>query len=171
IRHRFDMKHVIRTIVNSRTYQLSALTNASNQDDDRYFSHTYVKQKRLPAEVLLDAICAATGAPEKFAGYPLGTRAVQLPDGEVINTGGRYAGWDRHPFLKAFGQPARELACECEREGDVSVARVLEMKNGGFLRAKIQAPENRLGKLLASKLPPAKILDELFLATLSRPPL
>lgn len=169
--HQFDMKHMIRTIVLSRTYQLSSHTNETNQNDDKYFSHALVMSKRLSAEVLLDAICAATGAPEKFPGYPLGTRAVQLPDGEVVNTGGRYAGWDRHPFLKAFGQPARELVCECEREGDVSVARVLEMKNGPFVRAKIQAADNRLGKLLARKLPDGEVLNELFLVTLSRMPL
>jgi hypothetical protein len=171
VHRKFDVKHIVRTIANSRTYQLTSDGNETNQQDDKYFSHALVMRKRLSAEVLLDAICATTGAAEKFAGYPLGTRAVQLPDGEVINTGGRYAGWDRHPFLKAFGQPARELACECEREGDVSVARVLEMKNGSFVRTKIQTADNRLGKLLARKLPDADILNELFLATLSRPPL
>lgn len=169
--HKFDMKHMIRTIVLSRTYQLASDTNETNHNDDKYFSHGLVMNKRLSAEVLLDAICAATGSPEKFPGYPLGTRAVQLPDGEVVNTGGRYAGWDRHPFLKAFGQPARELVCECEREGDISVARVLELKNGPFVRAKIQAEDNRLGKLLARKMPDGEVLNELFLATLSRMPL
>lgn len=171
VAQKFDMKHMIRTIVNSRTYQLSSDTNETNQNDEKYFSHALVMSKRLSAEVLLDAICTATSSPEKFPGYPLGTRAVQLPDGEVVNTGGRYAGWDRHPFLKAFGQPARELVCECEREGDVSVARVLEMKNGPFVRAKIQAADNRLGKLLARKLADGEVLNELFLATLSRMPL
>jgi hypothetical protein len=171
VRHQFDMKHLIRTIVNSRTYQLSSCGNETNQQDDKYFSHVLVMRKRLSAEVLLDAICAVTAVPEKFPGYPPGTRAVQLPDGEVINTGGRYAGWDRHPFLKALGQPPRELSCECEREGDITVARVLELKNGPFIRTKIRTPDNRLGKLLARKLPAASILDELFLATLARPPL
>jgi hypothetical protein len=171
VNHKFDVKHIIRTIARSRTYQLSTRGNEFNQQDDKYFSHALVMRKRLSAEVLLDAVCAATAMPEKFTGYPLGTRAVQLPDGEVIYTGGRYAGWDRHPFLKAFGQPARELVCECEREGDVSVARVLEMKNGAFVQGKIKAPDNRLGKLLAGKRPDADILEELFLATLSRPPL
>jgi hypothetical protein len=170
VAHKFDMKHIIRTIVNSRTYQLSTLTNDSNQDDDRYFSRAYVKQKRMSAEVLLDAICASTGVPEKFAGFPLGTRAVQLPDGQVIDTGGTYASWDRHPFLKAFGQPAREVACECEREGDVNLARVLELKNGSLVQQKIQAPDNRIGKLLAKKVSSAEMLNEIFLATLSRPP-
>lgn len=169
--HNFDIKHLIRTIANSRTYQLSSHANKTNQDDDRYFSHALLKQKRLSAEVLLDALCAATAVPEKYTGFPAGTRAVQLPDGAVIFTGGQYASWDRHPFLKAFGQPAREVACECEREGDITVARVLELKNGPTIQKKIQAPDNRLGKLLARKASDQKILNELFLATLSRPPL
>jgi hypothetical protein len=171
VSRKFDVKHIIRTIVSSRTYQLSAHGNESNQQDDRYFSHALVKRKRLSAEVLLDAICEATAVPEKFLGFPPGTRAVQLPDGQVIDTGGRYASWDRHPFLKAFGQPAREAACECEREGDVNLARVLELKNGSFLQKKLQAPDNRIGSLLARKLTDGDVLKDLFLATLSRPPL
>jgi hypothetical protein len=166
----FDIKHILRTIVRSRTYQLSARGNASNQDDDRYFSHALVQRRRLSAEVLLDAVCAATGVPEKFTGFPPGTRAVQLPDGQVIYTGGQYASWDRHPFAKAFGQPSREVACECEREGDLTVARVLELKNGPTIQAKMRAPDNRLGRLLTRKSADADILNELFLATLSRPP-
>lgn len=170
VAHRFDIKHVIRTIANSRTYQLNAQTNQSNHDDDKYFSHALVKRKRLPAEVLLDAICTATGDPEKFTGVPPGTRAIQLPDGQVVYTGGRYASWDRHPFLKAFGQPAREAACECERESDINLARALEMKNGDFVLGKIRKSDNRLGQLLARNTPEAAILNELFLVTLSRLP-
>jgi hypothetical protein len=169
--HKFDVKHIIRTIVASRTYQLSAHVNATNQNDDRYFSHALVKRKRLSAEVLLDAICAATDVPERFTGVPLGTRATQLPDGQMIYTGGRYASWDRHPFLKAFGQPAREAPCECEREGDVNLARVLELKNGAFVQEKLRAADNRIGKLLARNLADKDMIDQLFLATLSRPPL
>src|SRR5262249_8114853 len=104
----FDVKRIVRTIANSRPYQPSSHANAANPGDDKYFSHALVKRKRLTAELLLDALCAATGAPEEFTGMPPGTRAVELPDGQVIYTGGRYASWDRHPFLKSFGQPARE---------------------------------------------------------------
>src|SRR5262249_61107900 len=135
-----------------------------------YFSHGLVKRKRLTAELLLDAICTATGAPEEFTGVPPGTRAVELPDGQVVYTGGQYASWDRHPFLKAFGQPAREAACECERESDVNLARALEMRNGEMLLAKIRAPANRLGRLLAAKIPDADIVTGIFLATPSTPP-
>lgn len=170
VEHKFDMKHLIRTITNSRTYQLSSHVNETNRDDNKYFSHAFVGRKRLPAEVLLDAICTATGAPEKFPNYPAGTRAVQLPDAQVIYTGGEYASWERHAFLRAFGQPNREVACECEREGDISLARVLELKNGPLIQEKIHAPDNRLSKLLTRQLPAAEILNELFLATLSRPP-
>jgi hypothetical protein len=169
--HGFDVKRLIRTIVNSRTYQLSAHGDDSNADDERYFSHALVKRKRLSAEVLLDAICTATGVPEKFTNFPLGTRAVELPDTNVVYTDGEYASWERHPFLQVFGQPAREVVCECERETDVGLARVLELKNGAFVRQKIQTTENRLGRLLAQRLTGSQIVEELFLVTLSRPPL
>jgi hypothetical protein len=168
---KFDVKRIIRTIANSRTYQLSSHANPANPPDEKYFSHALVKRKRLTAELLLDAICTATGAPEEFTGMPSGTRAVELPDGQVVYTGGQYASWDRHPFLKAFGQPAREAACECERESDINLARALEMRNGEMLVAKLRAPDNRLGRLLAAKTPDADIVTELFLATLARPPL
>jgi hypothetical protein len=167
----FDVKHVVRLIANSRTYQLSSHANPANPDDEKYFSHALVRRKRLTAELLLDAICAATGVPETFADMPPGTRAVQLPDGQVIYTGGRYASWDRHPFLKALGQPAREAVCECERESDVNLARALEMKNGEFVLGKLRSPDGRIGRLLAGKTSDAEIVTELFLATLSRPPL
>ena len=99
-----------------------------------------------------------TEVPEKFAGLPLGTRAVQLPDGEV-----------NHPFLKTFGQPARELACECERESDSNLAQALQLINGPTVNDKLRNPNNRIGKLLADKKSETEILDELYLAALSRP--
>jgi hypothetical protein len=155
--HQFDLKHLIRVILNSRTYRLSAQTNDFNKDDNKYFSHAVTRL--LTAEQMLDAICTATDVPEKFAGLPLGTRATQLPDGEV-----------NHVFLKTFGQPARELACECEREGDSNLAQALQLINGPTINDKVRNPNNRLGKLLAQKLPDREILNGLYLATLSRLP-
>src|SRR5207237_147733 len=157
VAHKYDVKYLIRTIMNSRTYQLSAQTNDLNKDDNKYFSHAVTKL--LTAEQLLDALCTVTEVPEKFAGLPMGTRAVQLPDGEV-----------NHPFLKTFGQPARELACECEREGDSNLAQALQLINGPTINDKVRNPNNRLGKLLAKKAPEAEILGSLYMATLSRPP-
>ena len=154
---KFDVKKLVRTIMNSRTYQLSAQPNDFNKDDAKYFSHAVTKL--LTAEQLLDALCDVTAVPEKYAGLPAGTRAIQLPDGEV-----------NHPFLKTFGQPARELACECERESDSNLAQALQLINGPTINEKIRNPNNRLGKLLAAKKSDKEILDELYLATLSRLP-
>lgn len=154
---RFDLKHLIRTIVNSRTYQLSAQASELNKDDTKYFSHAVTKL--YGAEQLLDAICLATGVPEKYAGLPAGTRAVQLPDGEA-----------NHPFLKTFGQPARELACECERESDSNLAQALQLVNGPTINEKLRKADNRLGQVLAKKLPDAEILSELYLTLVTRLP-
>jgi hypothetical protein len=154
---KFDTKHLIRTIMNSRTYQLSAQTNEFNKDDNKYFSHAVTKL--LTAEQLFDALCYVTEVPEKFAGMPLGTRAVQLPDGEV-----------NHPFLKTFGQPARELACECEREGDSNLAQALQLINGPAVNDRLRNANNRIGKLIAAKKSDKEIVGELFLTTLSRMP-
>jgi hypothetical protein len=157
VKNKFDAKHLIRTIMNSRTYQLSAQTNEFNKDDNKYFSHAVTKL--LTAEQLLDAICQVTDVPEKFAGMPPGTRAVQLPDGEV-----------NHPFLKTFGQPARELACECEREGDSNLAQALQLINGPTVNDRLRNATNRIGKLMEAKKTDKEIVGQLFLTTLSRLP-
>jgi hypothetical protein len=155
--HKFDLKYLVKTVMTSRAYQLSAQPNETNKDDTRYFSHAVTKL--LTAEQLLDALCDLTAVPEKFAGLPAGTRAIQLPDGEV-----------NHPFLKTFGQPARELACECERESDGNLAQALQLINGPTVNEKVRNPNNRLGKLLAGKAADADVLTELYYAALSRPP-
>jgi hypothetical protein len=143
---------------NSRTYQLSAATDAFNEDDERFFSHALCKL--LPAEVLLDALSSSTTLPEVFPGTKPGTRAVQLPDGDVYH----------HPFLKAFGQPLRETVCECERRGDMSLGHALQLINGPTVKAKLTAPRNRIGRLLTGGRSDEDILRELYLVTLSRPP-
>jgi hypothetical protein len=157
VKNKWDSKQLIRTIMNSRTYQLSAMTNEFNKDDNKYFSHAVTKL--LTAEQLFDALCQVTEVPEKFAGMPLGTRAVQLPDGEV-----------NHPFLKTFGQPARELACECEREGDSNLAQALQLINGPAVNDRLRNATNRIGKLMTAKKTDKEIVADLFLTTLSRLP-
>jgi hypothetical protein len=139
--------------LNSRTYQ----ANDFNEDDNKYFSHAVTKLHT--AEQLFDALCYVTDVPEKFPGVPLGTRSVQLPDGEV-----------NHPFLKTFGQPARELACECEREGDSNLGQALQLINGPAVNDRLRNATNRIGKLVAAKKADREILDELFLVTLTRVP-
>jgi hypothetical protein len=157
VKNKFDVKQLLRVILNSRTYQLSAQSNEFNKDDNKYFSKAVTRLHT--AEQLFDAPCYVTDVPEKFTGMPLGTRAVQLPDGEV-----------NHPFLKTFGQPARELNCECEREGDSNLAQALQLINGPAVNDRLRNPGNRIGKVLAKKLSDRDTLNELYLVTLSRLP-
>jgi hypothetical protein len=157
VAHGFDVKHTLRTILDSTTYQLASATNPFNQDDDVYFSHYRVRQ--LSAEQLLDAVCQVTGVPERFGGVPLGTRAAQLPDGELF-----------HPFLKAFGRPARALECECERDDDATLEQALLLSAGRVIQEKLRADRGRVARLAASSAPPEALAEELFLAALCRYP-
>jgi hypothetical protein len=153
----YDLKHTLRVICDSATYQLSSELNATNQYDEMQFSHHLVR--RLGAEQILDAVVQATGVPEKFPGVPLGTRAAQLPDTAVPSY-----------FLDLFGRPARAVACECEREMAPNLAQTLHIMNGDSVNAKIRAPEGRLAKLLETRKTDDQVLEELFLSTLTRLP-
>jgi hypothetical protein len=157
VRHGFDRKHLIRTILASRTYQLSSAPAPGNADDQRYFSHARVRL--LQAEQLLDAVAAACGSSEKFAGFPAGTPAVALPDGET-----------KHPFLEAFGRPARAMACECERDTDTNLGQALHLVGGRTVQNLVHAPAGRAARLTASALSDEAVIEELFLASLSRRP-
>jgi hypothetical protein len=157
VRHGFYRKHLIRTILRSRTYQLSWQPTTTNADDEQYFSHARVRP--LQAEQLLDAIGAATGVAERFAGFPAGTPAVALPDGEL-----------RHPFLEAFGRPARAMACECERGTETTFGQALHLVGSPVVQDKLGSASGQVAKLIAAGTPDAEVIDELFLATLSRFP-
>jgi Protein of unknown function (DUF1553)/Protein of unknown function (DUF1549) len=157
VSHGFDVKHTLRTILNSATYQLSAATNEFNDKDDVYFSHCRVR--RLSAEQLLDAVCQVTGVPERFPGVPLGTRAAQLPDGETF-----------HPMLKAFGRPPRAIECECEREADSTLEQALFLEAGRSIHDKLRSDQGVAAKLAASSLTPEALAEELFLTALCRHP-
>ncbi len=153
----FDRKHLIRTVMNSRVYQLSGRKNATNGDDVKCFSR--YMPRRLGAEALLDAVCDATGVPESFKGFPAGTRAVQLPDGEFP-----------YPFLRVFGRPSRASACECERDTDTTLHMALMLQGGNFLQDKLLAPNGRVAALAASKMTDREAVEEMFLRTLCRRP-
>ena len=157
VAHRYDLKHLMRLILNSRTYQLSSATRPGNKVDTRFYSHYYAR--RLPAEVLLDALSQSTGVPDPFPGYPLGLRAGQLPDPAL-----------KSYFLSLFGRSERVTACACERNGEVTMPQVLHLHNGESVVQKIQAGDGRLSQLLKSGKSNTEIAEELFLATLSRLP-
>ncbi len=157
VKEGFDLKKLIRSILVTRTYQLSARTNELNADDTLYFSHAYTKL--LPAEVLLDAISSLTGTVTSFDGLPKGFRATQLPDGKMEN-----------PFLKTFGRPARELACECERESDSNLSQALQLIGGATVNGKLRDDNGRMAALARSTKPPEQITQELYMAGLARTP-
>jgi hypothetical protein len=153
----YDLRKLVRAILISRTYQLSARPNQFNADDSLYFSHA--STKLLPAEVLLDAISAVTGTQTAFNGLPAGTKAIQIPDGKMED-----------PFLKTFGRPARELACECERESDSNLSQALQLIGGATVNNKLRDDNGRMAALAKSDKSPEAITRELYMVALSREP-
>ena len=164
--HRFDLKHLIRTIMTSRTYQLSALPNEANRDDETNFSHALVRS--LPAEPLLDAIAQVTGVPIVFDGYPPGVRATQLAGMPIARRKDRLSAGFK--FLRTFGKPERLLNCDCERNDNTTTAQALQFVTGSLVNNAISASHNRLGALLKAGKSDREIINELFLASLCRLP-
>ncbi|MDA7888172.1 DUF1549 and DUF1553 domain-containing protein [Akkermansiaceae bacterium] len=160
VTNQYDLKELVRTICNSRTYQLSSLPNEHNRDDRQNYSRFY--PRRLPAEVLLDGINLVTNSQEKFNGQPQGVRAVQLPDDRFTR--------DSY-FLSVFGRPDMNSACECERTADVNLAQALHLVNSQNIRNKLASNEARAATLLRNKeLTDDDRITELYRRALSRPP-
>ncbi|MGI9457989.1 MAG: DUF1549 domain-containing protein, partial [Aeoliella sp.] len=155
----FDTRHVFRLICQSRTYQLSVATDAWNADDTLNFSHA--KARRLPAEVLFDAVYQATGATATFPGVPAGTRAAALPDAGIKLTDG---------FLDNLGRPARESACECERVNEMQLGPVMALVSGPTVGNAISDAGNQIAKLATSDIASAALVEEIYLRVLNRPP-
>ncbi len=157
VSHKYDLRHIMRLILNSRAYQLSSATLKGNAAERGFYSHYYVR--RLPAEVFLDAISQSTLIPDSFPGYPVGMRAIQLPDSTVAS-----------PFLSMFGRSERVTACACERTGDVTLPQLLHLQCGDGLAQKFDDPVGRL-KLIMNSFPDDKsAVEQIYLATLSRYP-
>jgi hypothetical protein len=155
----FDVQKLIKTICKSRTYQLSVATNKWNDGDDQNYAHAIAR--RLPAEVLYDAIHRVTGSPSKLPGLPPGSRAAQVLDGSVDLPSG---------FLELFGKPVRESACECERSSSMMLGPVLNLVNGPIVGDALRDPNNRLSKLAAKYMDDRKFVEEVYLAVVNRLP-
>ena len=158
IEHDFDLQHLMRQIVRSRAYQSSFRTNESNRDDFLNFSHH--SPRRLSAEQLADAVASATGSRFEIDALPDDFQAVQLPDPHV----------DLDGFLDLFGRPDRESACECERKSEMSLPQAMNLVNGPLVGDAIADPEGRVAKLILAGASQAQIIENLYLATLSRLP-
>ena len=157
VKNNFSRKWAIRTIMNSRIYQLSSRKNKFNSDDEIYNSHATTRL--LSAEQLLDAICQVTDVPETFKGVPPGTRAVALPEPP-----------SDHYFLKIFGQPQREMACACERSNESNLSQALQMINGPVVHNKLRADNGRIAKMIKEKKSNEQIISSLYMAALARNP-
>jgi hypothetical protein len=169
--HKYDVQHLIRTVMNSATYQRSAQPVSGNETDDRFYSHYLIR--RLPAEVILDAYSQLTGVPTPFkevaigttggtsatSAYPPGTRALQLPDTLVVSH-----------FLDSFGRPERGQTCSCERQQDSSVGQALHLNNGQTLNDKLRAKNSRVEQWLNEKVSDEDAVKRLYLMALCREP-
>src|SRR5213592_3337812 len=160
---KFSLKHLVRTICNSRTYQLSAVPNEFNKHDKQAYARYY--PKRLSAEVLLDAVCQVTDSPTAFGGLPQDQhaprRAIMLPDESFASY-----------FLDVFGRPQRTSACECERGSEANLAQALHLLNSDEIQNKLSRAGGRADALANAKdtRPDAEKVTELFLWAFGRNP-
>jgi hypothetical protein len=158
VEHSFDRRHVIRTILQSHTYQASFRTTPLNQDDTKYASH--FQPRLLSAEQLLDAICSVTDMPETFGTLPAGTKATQIPSPDLA----------KNEFLKTFGQPERQTVCACERSSESNLGMAIQFFNGPLIYEKLKNENNRFRKMLKANAADQDIIRELYLAAVCRTP-
>jgi hypothetical protein len=159
--HNYSLKHLIKVIVKSRTYQLSAFPNQWNKHDKKAFARFY--PRRMTAEVLYDALCQVTGSPPAFPGLPTDkhapARAIMLPDESFASY-----------FLDVFGRPQRLSSCECERITEANLAMVLHLLNSEEVQTKLARAGARCDQLAKDPRPDTDKVEELFLWTVGRPP-
>lgn len=159
IEHGYDICRLMKTIVSSRTYQTSFAPNQWNEDDKINFSHAI--PRRLSAEQMLDAVAIATGTKERVPGLPEDFRSVYLADGMVDGS---------NDFLKLFGRPKRETACECERTSNVSLAHALNLINGPLISNAVSDTTNDLHKVVDELSDNKVLIDRIYYMILNRPP-
>ncbi|MEQ1853439.1 MAG: DUF1549 and DUF1553 domain-containing protein, partial [Chthoniobacteraceae bacterium] len=155
IAHGFDVRHTLREICKSRTYQLTLATNQWNEDDRINYSHALAR--RLPAEVLYDSVLKVTGAGSRLPG---GVGAAVLADSQADLPSG---------FLANAGRPVRESACECERSNDLRLGSVMALLSGPAIADAIGDPGNALPKMVAAQADDRRLVDEIFARVLNRP--
>src|SRR5581483_11603824 len=160
VQHGYDIRRLERLILESRTYQLTSLPNATNRDDRRNYARSYARP--LPAEVVLDVLNDALGTTEDFGpDAPKGSRAIEVATNRV-----------RAPYaarvFRVFGRPGRTATCECERPTEPALPQTLFLMSDAELMAKIAG--GRLRTLLDRPLSNGELIDDLFMAALSRLP-
>lgn len=164
----FDMKHLVRTIMLSRTYQLESTPNETNKEDTINYSHN--QPRRLSAEQLFDSLHQAFGVVADLDGVPAGYRASQKPGPISGKSAAKASPGSPEAFLAQFGKPARQLSCECERASTTSLSQTFQLISGPIMSHVIMTSQNVLRTLAKSNLPPEKMADELMWRTLGRAP-
>lgn len=154
--YNYDFRKLVRDICTSRAYQLSTKRNATNELDEKNFAHGQVR--RIRAEVMLDVLTQVTETKNKFAGLPLGARAVQIADGNVSSY-----------FLTTFGRATRATVCSCEVKMDPNLSQALHLLNGETTTQRI-AEGKLVERLLSEGKPAEAIIDELYVRCFSRKP-
>jgi hypothetical protein len=156
VKNGFHIKHTVRTILNSRAYQLTSEPNDTNRNDSLNYSHYYVR--RLLAEELVDTMAEVTGVPEKFPGYMLGTRAMTIPQGAPTY------------FLQTFGR-LKQREVICDRDNMPDVAQAMHLITGDTIQHQLTGKDGTLDHLLAdASLSDQEVTRRLFLASLVHPP-
>jgi WD40 repeat protein/mono/diheme cytochrome c family protein len=155
----FNVRHLMKIITQSRTYQLSLETNKWNADDTINYAHA--KARRLSAEALFDSVFAVTGSTPKIPGVKPGTRAAALADSQINLADG---------FLSNFGKPNRESVCECERSNEVNLGPVMALMSGPTVGDAISDPNNAVAKLTRELKEDPKLVEALFLRIINRKP-
>ncbi len=162
--HKFDLKALMREILQSAAYQSSSVPVGPSRDDTRNYSHYF--PRRLMAEVSLDAISQVTVEPSEFTQieypgsdfvktdfYSKGTRAMQLYDSAVVSR-----------FLRTFGRNQRVITCQCERSNEPSLVQALHLSNGDTILKKLAAKDGKIESVLSNGLPNYRIIEDLYLA-------
>ncbi len=154
----FDTRHLMKLICKSRTYQLAIRVNKWNEEDKVNYSHAIAR--RLPAETLFDTVFKVTGTMPDIPGAKPGERAMQLADVAIDSNG----------LLATLGRPARQSACECERSSDIRMGSVMALLSGPTISSAINQPTNELERLVASEKDDRKLIDDVFMRVVNRPP-
>jgi len=157
VEYKYDFKRLVRDICLSQTYQRATQTNASNEGDQRNFSHARVR--RVQAEMFRDCISEVTETKDKFRGLPLGAKAVQIADGATSDY-----------FLTTFGRATRQSVCACDVRSEPTLSQALQLLNGQAVQQKIRAG-GVVQQLLAAKKSPEEIIRLLYIRCLTREPL
>ena len=157
VAHGYDLRRTLRRIALSATYARSANTLPQNTTDDRFYSHALPKP--LAPEVLADAISDVLGVPDTYGNEPEGTRAVSLSDPNTESDA-----------LDILGRCGRETSCETSTAAIGGLQRKLHLFNGDLLNARIGVPDSRLDRLMSIGRSPMEIVNEFYLAALSRHP-